>query len=76
MARFLTIADVAEQLNLSVSQVRALLRSKELVGVQIGGKGLWRVEDVQLEAYIARLYEQAAARPVDEHVDEESGTGR
>lgn len=69
MARFLTIADVAEQLNLSVSQVRALLRSKELLGVQLGGKNLWRVEDVQLEAYIARLYEQAAARPVEKPVD-------
>ncbi|MGC5628408.1 helix-turn-helix domain-containing protein [Georgenia sp. Z1344] len=70
MARFLTIADVAEQLQLSVSQVRALLRSKELVGVQIGGKGLWRIEDVQLEAYISRLYAQAEARPADQAVEE------
>lgn len=71
MPRFLTIADVAEQLNLSVSQVRALLRSKELIGVQIGGKGLWRIEDKQLEAYIERLYEQAATRPALEDVETE-----
>ena len=71
MPRFLTIADVAEQLNLSVSQVRALLRSKELIGVQIGGKGLWRIEDTQLEAYIARLYEQAATRPAMEDAESE-----
>ncbi|MGO1172699.1 MAG: helix-turn-helix domain-containing protein [Actinomycetaceae bacterium] len=76
MPRFFTIADVAEQLNLSVSQVRALLKSKELVGVQIGGKGLWRIEDVQLEAYIARLYEQAAEAPAESSAEESTELGR
>ena len=58
--RFLTPADVAEVLNVSVSQVMALLRSGELVGVKIGGRGQWRVEADRLEDYIARIYTETA----------------
>lgn len=56
--RFLTLTDVAETLNVSLSQVKALVRSGELVGVKLGGRGVWRVEDVELEAYIQRMYQQ------------------
>lgn len=56
--RFLTLTDVAETLNVSLSQVKALVRSGELVGVKLGGRGVWRVENVELEAYIQRMYEQ------------------
>ncbi|HEX2176846.1 MAG TPA: helix-turn-helix domain-containing protein [Nocardioidaceae bacterium] len=56
--RFLQLADVAEVLNISVNQVYALVRRGDLVAVKIGGRGQWRVEADQLEAYIARLYEQ------------------
>ena len=59
-ARFLTPADVAEVLNVSLSQVMALLRSGELVGVKIGGRGQWRVEAGRLEDYISRLYAETA----------------
>lgn len=62
--RFLTLADVAEILATSVSQVRALVHSRELRAIQIGGRGQWRVERVELEAFIQRMYarqEQAAA---------------
>ncbi|ACQ79516.1 DNA binding domain protein, excisionase family [Beutenbergia cavernae DSM 12333] len=62
MPRFLTLADVAEILNVNAPQVRALLRSGELRGIQVGGKGMWRVEDVELEAYIQRMYELADER--------------
>ncbi|WP_271395468.1 helix-turn-helix domain-containing protein [Neomicrococcus lactis] len=62
MPRFLTLPDVAEILNVNVPQVRALVRSGELKGVQIGGRGMWRVEDVQLEAYIKRAYEETEKR--------------
>ena len=54
--RFLTIADVAEQLSVSVSQVRALIRSGDLPAIRIGGRGQWRVEATELEAFIQRKY--------------------
>lgn len=56
--RFLTLTDVAETLNVSLSQVKALVRSGELAGVKIGGRGVWRVEGSELEAYIQRAYAQ------------------
>ena len=34
--RFLTLSDVAEELQVSLSQVRALVRSGELPAIQIG----------------------------------------
>lgn len=56
--RFLTLADVADVLNISVSQVYALVRNGELEAIKIGGRGQWRVEQGKLEDYIARMYEQ------------------
>lgn len=57
-ARFLTLADVAEILNISAAQTYALVRSGELPAIKIGGRGQWRVERDRLEDYIARCYEQ------------------
>jgi excisionase family DNA binding protein len=57
-ARFLTLSDVAEVLNISASQTYALVRSGELTAIKIGGRGQWRVEREQLESYIARMYDQ------------------
>ena len=57
--RFLTLADVAEVLNVTVRQVYALVRSGDLRGIQIGGRGQWRVEQVELEDYIQRQYARA-----------------
>jgi excisionase family DNA binding protein len=54
--RFLTLADVAEALNISASQTYALVRSGDLPAIKIGGRGQWRVEREQLESYITRLY--------------------
>jgi excisionase family DNA binding protein len=64
--RFLTLADVAEILNISASQAYALVRNGDLVGVKIGGRGQWRVERDQLERYIARLYDETK-RYIAEH---------
>jgi len=61
MARFLTLADVAEELAVSVTQVRSLVRSGELPAIQVGGRGVWRVEAVELESYIQRQYERTRA---------------
>lgn len=60
-ARFLTLADVAEILNISASQTYALVRNQELPAIKIGGRGQYRVERDQLEAYIARMYDQTRA---------------
>lgn len=57
--RFLTLADVAEVLNVTVRQVYALVRTGDLRGIQIGGRGQWRVEQVELEDYIQRQYARA-----------------
>jgi excisionase family DNA binding protein len=58
--RFLTLADVAETLNISASQTYALVRSGDLPAIKVGGRGQWRVEAVELEAYIARMYSETA----------------
>lgn len=59
--RFLTLADVAETLNISSAQTYALVRSGQLRAIKVGGRGQWRVETTELEAYIQRAYEQTAA---------------
>lgn len=63
MRRFLTLPDVAEALNISMSQTRALITRGDLEGIQIGGRGQWRVEEAKLDEYIDRLYaEQRESR--------------
>jgi excisionase family DNA binding protein len=59
LGRFLTIADTAEILNVSVSQAYALVRSGELPAIKIGAHGRWRVERTVLESYIEAMYEEA-----------------
>jgi excisionase family DNA binding protein len=56
--RFLRLADVAEILNISAAQTYALVRNGELPAMKIGGRGQWRVERDQLEAFISRAHEQ------------------
>jgi excisionase family DNA binding protein len=74
--RFLQLADVAEILNISASQTYALVRKGDLPAIKIGGRGQWRVERTELEAYIARCYEETKAfvsahpAPEDELADD------
>lgn len=56
--RFLQLADVAEQLNISAAQAYALVRSGDLPAIKVGGRGQWRVETSELESYIQRMYDQ------------------
>jgi excisionase family DNA binding protein len=58
--RFLTLADVAEVLNISTSQAYALVRNKDLRAIKIGGRGQWRVERDALEDYISRMYKETS----------------
>jgi excisionase family DNA binding protein len=62
VGRFLTLADTAEVLNISVSQAYALVRSGELPAIKIGGQGHWRIERELLEGYIAGKYEENRRR--------------
>lgn len=65
-ARFLTLADVAETLAISSSQAYALVRSGELRAIKIGGRGQWRIEPAELDAFIERMY-AATERYVQDH---------
>ena len=65
MPRFLTLADVAEILNVSAAQAYALVRSGEVPAIQVGGRGQWRVEEQRLEDYISAKYAETAARFID-----------
>jgi len=70
LGRFLTLADAAEILNISVAQAYALVRSGELPAIKLGGgadnstgkpgkgKGHWRIERVLLESFIEAKYEE------------------
>jgi excisionase family DNA binding protein len=55
------MSDVAEQLNVSMSQVYHMVRSGELPAIKIGGRGQWRIERRRLEEYIERKYAETAA---------------
>ncbi|UYG15722.1 helix-turn-helix domain-containing protein [Brachybacterium huguangmaarense] len=55
-ARFVPLSDVAEMLSISASQAYALVRSGELRAIKVGGRGQWRVEQSEIEAYIERSY--------------------
>ena len=72
--RFLTLDDVAETLNVSWSQAYALVRRKELIAIQIGGRGQWRVENEELERFIRQKYAEArgGAVPADETAVDET----
>lgn len=59
--RFLQLADVAEILNVSASQAYALVNSGELPAIKVGGRGQWRIEATELEAYIQRKYAETRA---------------
>lgn len=51
---------MAETLNISASQTYALVRNGDLPAIKVGGRGQWRVEATELEAYIARMYAETA----------------
>lgn len=59
--RFMPLEDVQTVLSISRSQAYALVRSGVLRAIQVGGRGQWRVEHAELEAYIQRCYEATAA---------------
>lgn len=59
--RFLHLSEVAEILDVSVSQVYALVRNQQLRALKIGGRGQWRVERAALEEFIESCYAETQA---------------
>jgi len=59
VGRFLTLADTAQILNLSLAAALDLVRTGELPAIRVGATGAWRVERVVLESYIEAKYEEA-----------------
>lgn len=56
VSRFLTLPQVQDELAISASQTYALIRSRALRAIKVGGRGQYRVERTELEAYIERAY--------------------
>ena len=54
--RFLTLDGVGDVLSVSRSQAYALVRRGELRAIKVGGRGVWRIERVELEAFIVAAY--------------------
>ena len=70
-APLLKPAEVAQVLNVTVTQVYTLMRSGDLPALKIGKKGVWRVSRETLEAYLAGL--EAVARQRTPVTDPSSG---
>lgn len=60
-SRFLTLDGVGDVLSVSRSQAYALVRRGELRAIKIGGRGVWRIERIELEAFIAAAYSTTRA---------------
>lgn len=58
--RFIPLSEVCEILDISSAQAYALVRTGDLPAIKVGGRGQWRVETVELEAYIQRMYSRTA----------------
>jgi excisionase family DNA binding protein len=58
--RFLTLADVADILNVSAAQAYALVRRGEIRAIKVGGRGQWRIEHDEVERYIESRYAEVA----------------
>ncbi|MBN8882179.1 excisionase family DNA binding protein [Salana multivorans] len=68
-ARILNLADVAEMLGITVPTARTLVQQGEIIGFQIGGRGMWRVESVELDNYIQRKKDEAVQRRKEEQAE-------
>lgn len=64
--RFLTLADVSEVLNVSASQAYALVRGGDLRAIKVGGRGQWRIEQAELDRFIAEQYDHTQ-KFIEEH---------
>lgn len=61
-SKFLTIDQVAEILNVNKPTIYALLRSGEMKGLRLGGRGVWRISENDLQAFLDAAYQETAER--------------
>jgi excisionase family DNA binding protein len=61
-ARFLTVGDAAEMLNVAPTEIVGLIESGELPAIRVGRPGAWRIERSELESYIEAMYEETRRR--------------
>lgn len=61
-SKMLSLGEVREILNVGAPTLYALLRSGELRGVQIGGRGIWRISEDDLAAYLEQAYQDTQER--------------
>jgi excisionase family DNA binding protein len=73
-ARMLTLDQIQEILNVRSSLVYALVRSGELPAGQFGGRGVWRVRESDLAAYIDAAFAKTAERIAAGQIPEEENT--
>ena len=62
LPRFMTLTDVAEELQISTAAVRTMVLKGELEAFQIGGRGQWRVDSQKFEEFIEQLHEEQRQR--------------
>jgi excisionase family DNA binding protein len=74
LPRMLTLDQVKEVLNVNSPLVYALVRSGELRAAQFGGRGVWRVREDDLLAYIEAAYDKTAQRIAAGQIPEETTT--
>lgn len=73
--RFLTLAQVADELNVKQSLVQGLIRAGELRAFQVGGRGMWRIGRQDVEDYIADAYQRTAERIAAGELEDGAETG-
>ena len=73
--RMLTLDEVQEVLNLGKPLVYALVKSGELRAAQFGGRGIWRVREDDLAAYIDAAYKKTAERIASGQIPEGDAPG-
>ncbi|MBC7310148.1 MAG: helix-turn-helix domain-containing protein [Actinomycetales bacterium] len=69
--RFIPLSEVCEILDISSAQAYALVRTGDLPAIKVGGRGQWRVETTELEAYIQRMYARTAELVKSGDLDED-----
>lgn len=68
--RFVPLEHVQQELSISCAQALALVRSRQLRAIKVGGRGQWRVSLDALEEYIAERYAETEAMVAEEPGDE------
>lgn len=70
--RFLSVDQVAENLNVKAGLVRGLIKSGQLRAIQVGGRGIWRIGVQDLEDYIQESYSRTSERIAAGDLDTEA----